>query len=164
MTLANDFYTETASTDINADVVGTIDFAVRVAQLVIGVGLTFVAVLIWIAPGSNWSMDLLVMKSGFSIVSFVAGAIVLNLGRTQSVTEVEIDAPNNQLRVVEVAGNGDRKLQSTIRFEDLHKVDQVEGTLRFWQDADTVVAEVATYRSQIFTNLKNALRRAGKLD
>jgi hypothetical protein len=123
-----------------------------------------VAVLIWIAPGSNWSMDLLVMKSGFSIVSFVAGAIVLNLGRTQSVTEVEIDAPNNQLRVVEVAGNGDRKLQSTIRFEDLHKVDQVEGTLRFWQDADTVVAEVATYRSQIFTNLKNALRRAGKLD
>lgn len=163
MTLANDFVSDAAANILSDDAKATTRFVLRVSQLVIGVGLTFWAALIWIAPGASWSTDLMLIKAVLSITAFATGIAVLSIGRTQETSEIEIDAAQGALRIMRVSGNGERDVESTVRFEDLHAVETDGAVLRFWQDENTVLAEVENAPSQIMNKLSYALRRSGKL-
>lgn len=163
MTLANDFISDIDSVDLTSGAASAAKFALQVTRLVVGVGLTFTAALMWLLPGASWSTDLILMKVVLSITAFAAGVIVLSLGRTQDTTEIEIDAAENAVRVIAITPAGQRSVQSSTPFQDLYHVEHEGGALRFWKDENTVLAEVSNVHSQVIANLSHALRRAGKL-
>lgn len=168
MTATTDFITDTATAPLAAPQSApaqTLDggrLMVRGSQSLLGAALMLSAAGLWIAPGSDWSADLLLIKLVISLVIGFSGLALVQQGKTPRAPEVEIDTVRREVRVVRRTLHGD-ELVSRTKFENLNRAEMNGAHMILWGAQDEMLAEVAMTDPGIRRSLVSGLSAAGKL-
>ncbi|WP_298836428.1 hypothetical protein [uncultured Roseobacter sp.] len=134
----------------------------RGALGVIGAALILTAVGLWLAPGADWSQDLLLIKLLVSVIGGMAGIAFLQSAVRPNAPRVEIDTIRHEVRLVRTRGR-DRWVLDRCSFQDLTRVENCGAHVQLWGRNDTLLAEVAASDRVAHRSLVTALRVAGKL-
>lgn len=134
----------------------------RLARRVTGAGLILAAAGLWLAPGSSWAADILLIKLVLSLVAGGVGLALVQTGHAPDTPEVEIDLVRRRVRVVGRTGGKDVVLHDC-SFADLGRVEKTSNTLMLWDAHGNLLAEVAPADRRALKALVSGLRDAGKL-
>ena len=134
----------------------------RGVQGVVGVALVMTAVGLWIAPGTTWTHDLLLMKLMVSILVGLTGVAMVQSFIRPKAPQVEIDTIRHEVRLVRTRGK-DRFVLDRCRFADLTLVENSGTHVQLWGKNKELIAEVAATDRVSHRSLVTALRVAGKL-
>ena len=135
---------------------------VRGSQSLLGAALMLSAAGLWIAPGSDWSADLLLIKLVVSLVIGFSGLALLQQGKTPAAPEVEVDVVRREVRLVRRTLRGD-ELVSRTKYEDLARAELNGAHLILWGQGDVMLAEIGLSDPSIRRSLVSGLSDAGKL-
>ena len=134
----------------------------RGVQGVVGVALVMTAVGLWIAPGTTWTHDLLLMKLMVSVLVGLIGVAMVQGFIRPKAPQVEIDTIRHEVRLVRTRGK-DRFVLDRCRFADLTLVENSGTHVQLWGKNKELIAEVAATDRVSHRSLVTALRVAGKL-
>lgn len=134
----------------------------RLARRVTGAGLILAAAGLWLAPGSSWAADILLIKLVLSLVAGGVGLALVQTGGAPDAPEVEIDLVRRRIRVVHRARGQDMTLQDC-SFSELGRVEKIRNTLTLWDNSGNLLAEIAPADQRVLRALVSGLRDAGKL-
>ena len=134
----------------------------RGAQAVIGAAMVIAAIGLWIAPGANWSQELILIKLLASVISGATGLALLAGGMRPKAPKVEIDTIRHEVRLVRTRGK-DRFVLDRCKFSDLTLVENSGTHVQLWGKNKELIAEVAATDRVSHRSLVTALRVAGKL-
>lgn len=135
---------------------------VRGSMSFLGAALMLAAAGLWIAPGSDWSADLLLIKLVVSLVIGFTGLALLQQGQTPAAAEVEVDTVRREIRLVRRSLRGD-ELVSRTKYEDMDRAELNGAHLILWGQDDVMLAEVALTDPVLRRSLLSGLSDAGKL-
>jgi hypothetical protein len=135
---------------------------IRGSQSLLGAALMLSAAGLWIAPGSDWSADVLLIKLVISLVIGFCGLALLQQGKTPASPEVEIDTIRHEIRIVRRGLHG-REVLSHTKYDDLERAELNGAHLILWGAGDTMLAEVALTDPKMRRALLSGLSNAGKL-
>tara|TARA_R110000764_G_scaffold40267_1_gene89996 strand:+ start:130 stop:633 length:504 start_codon:yes stop_codon:yes gene_type:complete len=134
----------------------------RFARRVTGAGLILAAAGLWLAPGSSWAAEILLIKLVLSLVAGGVGLALVQTGGAPDTPQVEIDLVRRRVRVVGRTGGKDVVLHDC-SFADLGRVEKTSNTLVLWDAHGNLLAEVAPADRRALKALVSGLRDAGKL-
>lgn len=135
----------------------------RGVQGVVGVALLLTAIGLWVAPGTTWSQDLMMIKLLVSVVGGLIGLAMLQAFIRPKAPKVEIDTIRHEVRLVRTRGK-DRFILDRCKFSDLTLVENSGTHVQLWGKNNELIAEVAATDRVSHRSLVTALRVAGKLD
>ncbi|TMM54295.1 hypothetical protein [Sulfitobacter sabulilitoris] len=157
--------TATAAKAIDLHPVGSANgtrMILRGVQRVIGASLVLSVLGLWIAPGSNWESDPLLMKLLMSVVAGLAGVALLQASARPSGMDSEIDIERGEIRLVRTVG-GHRDVVQRCSFDALSDAEVRGNQIRFWDADGAFIAEVTLTACATRQELTQSLRRAGKI-
>lgn len=127
-----------------------------------GAALLLLAAGIWVAPVVNDGVEAPVVRGLVSVLSLIAGIILLATARRSAAPTVEIDTISHEVRLVRKS-RSHRLVVDRCRFSELSRVENSDTHVQLWGKKGTLLAEVATADRLSHRNLVTALRVAGKL-
>ena len=134
----------------------------RGVQGVVGFALILTAVGLWVAPGANWSQELLLIKLLASVTGAMLGVALLQSFIRPTAPKIEIDTIRHEVRLVRTRGK-DRYILDRCKFSDLTLVENSGTHVPLWGKNNELIAEVAAQDRVSHQSLVTALRVAGKL-
>ena len=170
MTATSDFM-DTGQTDaVACNSVNRSEVLLRLLQRLAAVALVAAVASLWIAPGADLSADVVVMKTGLSILACVMAAMVALSSIKPAQPEIEIDTSRRELRVVrpaapnflQLSSTGQTELLCRWRFSELGRVERVGRTLGFWDHQGQFLADVHVTEQEALDKLVSGLRDAGQ--
>lgn len=144
---------------------GTVDGARMIwrgVQRISGVALVVAASGLWIAPGADWSNDVMLMKMGLSVTALMVGFWLLLSGVRPPQPNLEIDTDRGEVRLVRPGTMGSPLVLHRCRFADLARVELSGYTLKFWDERSGFVADVHVADRATLDRLLSGLRDAGQ--
>ncbi|ASM71905.1 MULTISPECIES: hypothetical protein [Roseobacteraceae] len=166
MTATTDFMTDTAMTTSTLSTpVRSLDggrTVVRMARRITGAALILAAAGLWIAPGSNWTADAVLIKLVLSLVAGLVGLALVQSWSAPDTPEAEIDVVRRRVRLVRRTRRGDKVLQDC-SFAELGRVENHKNIVTLWDTRGALLAEVAPTDRGTLRFLVSGLRDAGKL-
>lgn len=134
----------------------------RMAQRVTGAALILAAAGLWLAPGSSWAAEILLVKLVLSLVAGCVGLALIQNWTTPDAPEVEIDLVRRHVRLVRRAG-AQLMVLHECSFAELGHVEKTKNTVTLWDAHGDLLAEVAPVDRGVLKALVAGLRDAGKL-
>lgn len=134
----------------------------RVMQRLTGAALLLAAAGLWLAPGSSWAAEILLVKLVLSLVAGLAGLALIQNWTAPDAPEVEIDLVRRHVRLLRRAG-AQHEILHECSFAGLGRVEKSKNTLTLWDARGELLAEVAPVDRDVLKALVAGLRDAGKL-
>ena len=168
MTATADFMNANTSATAMADIepVRMVDggrMIVRGVQRLAGVSLTIAALALWLVPGSSWESDIMLFKLILSITAVIAGLGLVSSSSTPRTPEVEIDTIRREVRLVRRQRGVAPEVLQSCGFAQLSRAEHEGNTLRLWDQAGKLLAEVSLTDRAALSSLVSGLRDVGKL-
>ena len=134
----------------------------RSIQGVFGAALLITAAALWMAPGSSYAQDTLLLKLFASVLCAIVGLACLQRFARPAAPKVEVDTIRHEVRLVRTRGK-DRFVLDRCSFKDLSLVENSETRVQLWGKNNVLLAEVSASDRVSHRSLVTALRVAGKL-
>jgi len=144
---------------------GTVDgsrMILRTVHRIAGVALVVTASGLWIAPGADWSHDVMLMKMGLSVMALMIGFWCMLAGVRPPQPDLEIDTDRGEVRLVRTGAMGATLTLHRCRFADLARVELIGNTLKFWDERSGFIADIQVTERAILNRLLSSLRDAGQ--
>lgn len=116
------------------------------------------AVGLWLEPGAQEAMDLLLIKLGVSLFMGFVGLALIQDKPTTLAPEVQIDTMRGEVRIAQPVGPARR-----IAIRDLGRAEAVGDVIRLTAANGAFLAAVSLPDPDAWSRLHGALRDAGKL-
>lgn len=135
----------------------------RYVQRMVGTGMFLAALLLWIAPGSNWGAEIMLMKLAISCVMILAGIGLFQASALEHLPTVEIDVRKGEVRMVRKDVFGSRILMETCAFQDIARAEQDGCNLRIWGPQNRELVDISLSDFDAMNEVVRKLRAFGKL-
>ena len=162
MTATSDFMPEQQPYRVSTGTVDGSRMIWRGVQRIAGVALVVAASGLWIAPGADWSNDVMLMKMGLSVTALMVGFWFLLSGARPPQPNLEIDTVRGEVRLVRPGAMGASLTLHRCRFADLARVELSGYTLKFWDERSGFIADVHVSDRTTLDRLLSSLRDAGQ--
>lgn len=163
MTVTSDFMTNPTIYRVSNGALEGGHLVSRFLQRLVGVSFIAAASGIWLAPGADWSSDMMLMKIGLSAVSLLTGFWLVFMGADQPRTEVEMDLQRNELRILRPGAMGAMLVVRHCPFAQFGRVVQSGRQLRFFDAHGDFLADVKVTDRDILQKLVFDLRQGGQI-
>ncbi|WP_299549368.1 hypothetical protein [uncultured Tateyamaria sp.] len=117
---------------------------------------------LWLEPGSQTAMDLVLMKLGVSLFLGFAGLTLMQDKPRMHEPEVQIDTVRREVRITRPDG-GRRSIIRRIAIRDLGRAEVVGDVIRLTAANGEFLAAVSLPDPEMWSSLHDALQDAGKL-
>ncbi|GGX48143.1 hypothetical protein GCM10007385_14950 [Tateyamaria omphalii] len=133
-----------------------------IASRALGAVLVLASLGLWIEPGAQMAIDLLVMKLGVSLFLGFAGlALMQDMSRGQD-PEVQIDTVRREVRIARQRGRRTSVIRR-IAIRDLGRAEAVGNVIRLTAANGALLAAVSLPDADAWSSVYGALQDAGKL-
>lgn len=133
----------------------------RLLQRIIGVSLIIAASGLWLARGTDWNSDIMLMKMGLSVVSLMVGFWLIFAGAKPADPEIEIDTVRQEIRVVRPSTFGAGLVLQRCGFAQMGRVQRAGFKLQFWDQRGNFIADVHVTEQRILDMMLSSLRDSG---
>jgi ABC-type nickel/cobalt efflux system permease component RcnA len=162
MSVTSDFMSESTDYSTTASAIAGAITIARIMQRIVGVALIAAASGLWLAPGADFSSDVMLMKMGLSAFVLILGFwLVFSVG-SKAQTEVELDVMRSELRIMRPGPMGAMLVVYSRALSDLGRVQKSKKGLKFWDEQGAVVADVHVSNQKTMDVLVSGLRDAGQ--
>jgi len=162
MTATSDFRTDHMLYKVSNGAVQGTQLMVRFLQRLGGVSLIVAASGLWLAPGADWSSDVVLVKIGLSASSLFLGFWLVFAGAAESRTEIEIDLVRMELRIFRPGAMGAMLVVYRGRFADFGQIVRYGSGLKFWDMQGNFVADLKVTERDILQGLIRSLQDSGQ--
>jgi hypothetical protein len=162
MTATSDFMTDGQLCSVANQPIDGVDLLLRWLYRIVGVSLILASSGLWIAPGANWSSDVMLIKMGLSALALMFGFWLTFESRRIAQPDIEIDTARRELRVVRNGAMGSTLVVKRCRFADLARVERHPDMLRFWDQSGEFIAEINVTEQRIMDMVVSGLRDSGQ--
>ena len=132
------------------------------ASRALGAVLVLTSLGLWIEPGTQMAVDLVLMKLGVSLfLGFVGLALMQDKPRAQD-PEVEIDTVRREVRIARPRGRRPSVIRR-IAIRDLGRAEAVGDVIRLTAANGALLAAISLPDADAWSSLYGALQDAGKL-
>ncbi len=162
MSVTSDFMSESTEYTATAGAIAGAITIARVMQRVVGVALIAAASGLWLAPGADFSSDVMLMKMGLSTFALILGFWLVFAVGSKAQSEVELDVLRSELRILRRGPMGAMLVVYSRALSDLGRVQKSKKGLKFWDEQGAVVADVHVSNQKTMDILVSGLRDAGQ--
>ncbi len=138
-------------------------FIVRFALRILAAAVVLSGLCLWILPGSSWNNEVLLFKLTLSVMAFLGGVGLWQLGMDPVPPVVELDIEGGVMRLVRESGPVRRTLIEQCAFDDLGGAEHNGRQITFWAKDARMLAEITLSNANAHATVIAALGRAGKL-
>ncbi len=163
MTITSDFMTSGQLQVSSGSTVGGARSILRLMQRLVGVSLLMASSGLWLAPGANWSNEIMLMKMALSAISLLVGVWLMLSGQKPATPEIQIDTVRREVRLVRPGPLGADLLLQKCRFSDLSKVKREDRVLMFWDEKGNFIADVYVGQKNVMDALISGLLDSGQV-
>ena len=132
----------------------------RGIQKFCGATLGFAGLLLLVFPFGASSTTEILLKMMFALILGFSGAALWQAGTSQMEPEMELDMVRREIRMVHVRGTR-RNLAMRRKFSDLSGVKMDGAQVQFWDEDNTLLADISIADPATRSSLQRALRGEG---
>ncbi|WP_299603147.1 hypothetical protein [uncultured Tateyamaria sp.] len=134
----------------------------RIASRAFGAVLVLASLGLWIEPGTEMAVDLVLMKLGVSLFLGFAGLALMQDKLQAQDPEVQIDTVRREVRIARPGGRR-RSVIRRIAIRDLGRAEAVGDVIRLTAANGAFLAAITLPDPDAWSSLYGALQDAGKL-
>jgi hypothetical protein len=163
MTATSDFMTERRLYKLSNGATQGAQMMLRFLQRLGGVSLIVAASGLWLAPGADWSNDVMLVKIGLSASSLLMGFWLVFAGADKPLTEIEIDLARKELRIFRPGAMGAMLVVHRSTFAQFGQIVRSGNMIRFWDAQGSFITDVNVSEQDIMEKLVSGLRSSGQI-